>query len=760
MPTQTDSTASPASTGSRPAVRLTVALFAMAFGYALLSVCLFRILAFTLSSTAFFVLYVAATLPLGAYLAERRKDYRVSALRLPLVALFGLAVILPLVGWLATRGQAMTSTVNPFVDARVDLSLFWTQLACQLLAVSPVFITWGFAEFIGYQAALRSGSRALERGFYLIFVWALACAFVVGFWTIPNWGLLHTLALVPFAAVLGYDLLAGAGKPALRRAVPYVVALLLFVGVGPFEERLVRMLFVDVRYNVGDVLDNGRLPWGKERGETSILRLVWGQFSHFSLVQYKREADAKRAADTRVLGAYDGVIYWEVSPERKNAYTPLNAAVFDFVPQNGDIAILGAGGGRQVSDALYTNARSVVAVDLVPEVFTLLKGEFAWANGNIYQSPRVETVAADGRSYLASVERQFDAIVAPHTESGLANVRSLFEVGSRLHSVEAFRVMRSRLKPNGVVATWKAVDARGRLFNSYAASFREAGFHVVGWTLPTNTLEGFLLVASPSREALARDARTMDYFAKNGYKYVDFDVTPPAGPPLYDDSPWVMGVLGTMVAPEQLHQMLFGVALIALIAALATTALSLRRREPGEKVSSRLGFVLAGMSVGVLAAYVQNCVIFWLLVNLFNPLAAFFLGTALFLLAWGLSSTLMHRRHLLMLIGIAGIIGMFLSESWHGYGSLASLACIAIGSGLYFPLLGVTFQSRLLNLFIADAIGGLAAGVLGILLPVLLGFGWFFNMLPWICIVTMVLVTLTMAGQTREIARPPVAMRP
>jgi spermidine synthase len=726
----------------------------MAFGYSLLSVCLFRMLSFTLSSTAFFVLYVAAAMPFGAYLAQRRMERRTGGLRFPLAALVALALMLPLVGWLATRGQAMTSASNPFVDPRVDLRLFWRQLVYQLLAVSPVFITWGFAEFVGYQAAIRSGSRGLQRGFYLIFVWALACAFAVGYWTIPRWGLLPTLALAPLAAVVGYDFSTGFGTSRFKRLVRYGVVVLVAIAAAPLEDRFVRLLLVDVRYNVGDVLDNRRLPWRNETGDTSVLEMAWGKYTHFSLVQYKG------ARETQVLGAYDGVVYWEVSPARKNNYTPLTAAVVDFLPEQADVAILGAGGGRQVSDALNRNPHSVVAVDLVPEIFTLLKGKYAWVNGHVYQSPLVETVAADGRSYLAATERRFDAILLPHTESALANIRSLFEVGSRLHSVEAFRLMRSRLKPAGIVATMKAVDVNGRLFTSYAAGLREAGFHVVGWTMPTSGLQSFLLMASPSREALARGALTQDFFARSGYKYVDFDETVPTAPLLFDDSPWVLGVLGTMVAPEQLRQMLSGVAWIAVVAVLGVTGLSLRRRESGETVSSRLAFVLAGMSVGAHAAYVQNAVIFWLLVNLFNPLAAFFLGTAVFLLAWGLSSTLMNKRYLLRCVGAAGIAGMLLSDSWHGYGSLVSLACIAIGSGLYFPLLGLTFQSRLLNLFVADAIGGYAAGVLGILLPVLAGFNRFFDVLPWISLGTMILVTLALRGQESRTTWEPAFARP
>jgi spermidine synthase len=734
--------------GTPGALRLSLALFFMAFGYSLLSVCLFRLLAFTLSSTAFFVLYVAAAMPLGAYVAQRRSTSTDGPGSLaPAVAiLFAVTALLPFIGWIATRGQAMTSTVNPFIEPSISLRVFWQRLVLQSLAVAPVFVAWGYAEFVAYRLAIHSGSRLLQGSFYLLVVWALACALAVGFVLIPWWGVLRTVALASIAALAALDCARPRTAPSIRRAVPYVALAAATVAAGAFEPVFIRRMFVDVRYNLGDLLDNRRLPWSDERGETSLLAAVWGKYSHFALAKYERNGR------TEVLGAYDGVVYWEITPDRKDPYNPLNAVVFDHLPAAADVAVLGAGGGRQVSDALHHQARSVVAVDLVPEVFTLLKGPYAWANGYVYQAPNVRTVAADGRSFLEGESRQFDAILLPHTESALANMKALFEMGSRLHSVEAFRVMRERLKPAGIVATMKAVDTEERLFNRYAASFREAGLHVVGWTQPSRGLQTFLLLASPTRAALERDARTQEFLARSGFRYVDFDATPPRGEALYDDSPWVQGVVGTMMPIAQLRWILFGIAAVAIAAVVAVTAVSLYQREPHEGAGERLWFVLAGILVGAHAASVQNAVIFWLLVNLFNPLAAFFVGTALFLLAWGVSSTMIARWPMFLAVGTAAILGLFVSGVWHGPLTLALLACVAIGSGLCFPLLGLSFQSRLLNLFVADAIGGFAAGVLGILVPLLLGFERYFAMVPWVSLVTIVLVALAVGGKRRAVS--------
>src|SRR5688572_12082353 len=237
----------------------------MAFGYSLLSVCLFRMLAFTLSSTAFFVLYVSAAMPLGAYLAHRRSAPEPGSLRPALLLLVAMTLLLPFIGWLATRGQALTSPGNPFLEPSISLGLFWQRLVFQSLAVGPLFVAWGYAEFVGYRLAIRSGSRLLQASFYLLVVWALACALAVGFVLIPQWGLLRTVALASIAAAVAFDLARSRARTRAGRAAPLAAALLLTAAAGTLEHRVVQLMFVDVRYNVGDLLHNRRLPWNDVR---------------------------------------------------------------------------------------------------------------------------------------------------------------------------------------------------------------------------------------------------------------------------------------------------------------------------------------------------------------------------------------------------------------------------------------------------------------------------------------------------------------
>lgn len=732
-------------TDSLSSHRLLGTLFFMAFGYALLSVCLFRVLAFTLSSTAFFVLYVAVCMPLGAYLAQSHVVSPIGGLRFSIKALILLALFLPLIGWLSTRGPGLIADPNLLGGKKLELGVLWRLLGYQSLVVSPLFVTWGAAEFIGYRVAIGSESARLRQGFYLIFVWALASALAVGFWTIPRWGWLRTLVLAPLAALVANDLLTWTTTYGLRRPARYIVAALVWTAAGAMERPFIYSLFPDRPFNVGALLHGGLAPMGDPSPDsTTLLESKWGKYAHVSLV-------GQRGGGTiTVFGAYDGTIHWTVNPKKDLEYG-VQRAVFDFVPEGADIVILGAGGGRQVAQALARKPNRVIAVDLVPEVFTFLEGDYAWANGGVYKSPRVETVAADGRSYLEESSQQFDLVLLPNTESFGAVVRAFFEPGQRIHTVEAFELIRSRLKPNGVLAIFKNLDRGGKLFNDYAASLQRAGLQVIGWIHPRRGFPGqpIVLLAARSRDALQLPARAKALFADLGFVFVDFQKTPSRGELIFDDSPWARGVLEMWLPRDLLRRLLIGIGAVALVGVSLVLGLSLRRLDPGETVGRQLLFVLAGISIGIHAVYLQNGVIFWLLVNLFNPLSAFFLGTSLFLLAWGLSSTMPKRWAWVVLLGAIGIGGVLLSRSWHGYGTAVSMACIALGSGLFFPTLGLTFRPRLLILFVADALGGFIGGLLGIWLPLLFGFRDYFDLLPWISASSFVLVGLTVALHRR-----------
>ncbi len=106
------------------------------------------------------------------------------------------------------------------------------------------------------------------------------------------------------------------------------------------------------------------------------------------------------------------------------------------------VLVLGGGASGIVSETLkHSSVERVVAVELDPEVFTLSK---RYLSGTGLGDPRVETVVADGRAFLARSRERFDAVVMhiPEPLSGQAN---------RYHTREFFQLAAERLTPGGVL---------------------------------------------------------------------------------------------------------------------------------------------------------------------------------------------------------------------------------------------------------------------------------------------------------------------
>ncbi|MBU1694549.1 MAG: hypothetical protein KKC51_11370 [Verrucomicrobia bacterium] len=72
---------------------------------------------------------------------------------------------------------------------------------------------------------------------------------------------------------------------------------------------------------------------------------------------------------------------------------------------------VGAGGGREVLNALHHNAKRVLAVDISRvTVNSLMKVRLREFSGNLYFDPRVEAVVDEGKSYVARLNEKFDLI--------------------------------------------------------------------------------------------------------------------------------------------------------------------------------------------------------------------------------------------------------------------------------------------------------------------------------------------------------------
>ena len=116
-------------------------------------------------------------------------------------------------------------------------------------------------------------------------------------------------------------------------------------------------------------------------------------------------------------------------------------------PPFGDVLIIGAGSGNDVSRALQWGAKHVDAVEIDPAIYRLGK---AFHPDRPYQDSRVEIHLDDGRNFLRSTNRKYDLIVYALVDSlvlhsGYSNIR----LESFLFTTQTFADVQRHLKPDG-----------------------------------------------------------------------------------------------------------------------------------------------------------------------------------------------------------------------------------------------------------------------------------------------------------------------
>jgi SAM-dependent methyltransferase len=136
------------------------------------------------------------------------------------------------------------------------------------------------------------------------------------------------------------------------------------------------------------------------------------------------------------------------------------------------VLVLGAGTGNDVAAALRAGASHVDAVEIDPVILRLgeeLHPERPYANA------KVERWNAEARTFLRGGRRQYDTIVLGYVDShSLFSAMSSVRLDNFLYTEEAFRELRSHLKPGGILAVTFTVHERwiaDRLYALFARTF-------------------------------------------------------------------------------------------------------------------------------------------------------------------------------------------------------------------------------------------------------------------------------------------------
>jgi spermidine synthase len=199
------------------------------------------------------------------------------------------------------------------------------------------------------------------------------------------------------------------------------------------------------------VLSPSRLPdsWTRDlSGKQETLVEKWeASDCSVSVVRDSQDHLAIRINSNYSLGSS-----YAIGPQIYQTRIPLLA-----FPATDSVFFLGMGTGITAGEALdrdsYPNIAKVVACELSPSVVTASRRYFAGGAGGkdltngLYQDPRAQVLAADGRNHLMATSDGYSMINAdlflPYRR-GTGN----------LYSREHFQRARERLKPGGVFVQW------------------------------------------------------------------------------------------------------------------------------------------------------------------------------------------------------------------------------------------------------------------------------------------------------------------
>ena len=450
-------------------------------------------------------------------------------------------------------------------------------------------------------------------------------------------------------------------------------------------------------------------------------------------------------------GFYNDMFQWEYSPRQGFREASLGAIPILMTEPGQQIAIVGAGGGRQVRLAARLGGRRVVAIEIEPAVFEAVRGpdHLLGAFGRVYEAAGVTPVRTEARSYLEKCDKKFDLIYLPSV-GGYPQM--MIEPGNMVRTSQAYRTMRDRLTHCGKLAIWypSGLDTKGVLTDQYVRTLRSLGLQA--WAF-RNQFE-FLILAHRDRMAAAPGPAELGRLLTMGdesfaasplyerLRPVSYPVADDPGfAPITDEKPYLAGNVRYVLSLTQIFQLL----------ALALTALGLcgaavwwglhRRGDP--MIHGRSFGAVAGLSILIGANFLvmEHALVLAIFRRLYVFDDALTLGAIAFLTLSGLGSLVGGRnlrRPLLIAAGISVLVFLSVMERLSLAGVMIAIAPIALATGMFFPALFDRAAANPLAVFAFDAIGAGLGAVAATFIPIAWGIGTFLVVAAIVFVVTII----------------------
>jgi len=183
--------------------------------------------------------------------------------------------------------------------------------------------------------------------------------------------------------------------------------------------------------------------------------------------------------------ALSAITAWDGDPSTVAYLGDTTAALPYALLDQPDVLVLGAGGGSDVLLGLTRGAARVDAVELDPEMVSLVDETYAGFAGRIYDDPRVTVHIGEARGHVEQSGRRYDLVQIGLLDSfgaSGAGVQSLNE--SYIYTVEALTEYIGHTTPGGIVAItrWLKLPPRDslKLIGTAIEALRRTGVEDAG----------------------------------------------------------------------------------------------------------------------------------------------------------------------------------------------------------------------------------------------------------------------------------------
>lgn len=144
-----------------------------------------------------------------------------------------------------------------------------------------------------------------------------------------------------------------------------------------------------------------------------------------------------------------------------------------FIRNPADVLVIGAGGGRDVLSALFFQQKSVLAVEINPNIINSTNKIFGDFTGHLDRLPNVTFINDEARSYLNRLERKFDIVQLSLVDTSAASSAGAFALTENtLYTRESWDSILDHLKDRGIlsVSRWFLPGVPGEIYRIVSLS--------------------------------------------------------------------------------------------------------------------------------------------------------------------------------------------------------------------------------------------------------------------------------------------------